>query len=101
MRNSGLGLAGHSPRMTSWGTANWGIHEVAVGGSVDLNDERWEEDVHSQALHPDKATSMLTLMGAETEEGIVKGEDMEAIPNQDAFAIDGNDSRAGAKDGGK
>ena len=52
-------------------------------------------------MHPDKATSMLTLMGAETVEGVPKGRDMEALPNQDAFAIDGNDSRAGAKDGGK
>ncbi len=74
---------------------------MAVGGGVDLNNEKWEEDVHSQALHPDKATSMLTLMGAETVEGVAKGGDMEALPNQDAFAIDGNDSRAGAKDGGK
>ncbi len=43
---------------------------MAVGGGVDFNDERWEEGVHSQALHPDKATSMLTLMGAETVEGL-------------------------------
>ena len=74
---------------------------MAVGGGVDFNDERWEEGVHSQALHPDKATSMLTLMGAETVEGVAKGGDMEALHNQDAFAIYGNDSRAGAKDEGK
>ncbi len=81
--------------------ANWGIREVAVGGSFDLNDERWGEDVHSQALHSDKATSILTLMSTETVEGVPKGGDMKALPNQDAFAIDGNDSRAGAEDGGK
>ena len=74
---------------------------MAVGCGVNLNDERWEEDIHSQALHPDKATSMLTLKGAETVEGVAKGGNMEALPNQDAFAIDGNDSRAGAKDGGE
>jgi hypothetical protein len=74
---------------------------MAVGGGVDFNDELWEEDVHSQALHSDKATSMLTLMGAETVEGVSKGRDMEALPNQDAFSIDVNDGRAGAKDGGE
>ena len=71
---------------------------MAVGGGADLNDERWEEDKHSQALHPDKATFMLTLMGTETVEGVPKGGDMEAVPNQDAFAIDGNDGRARAED---
>ena len=81
--------------------ADWGIREVAVGGGVDLNDERWEAEENSQALYPNKDTSMLTLMGAETVEGVPKGGDMEALPNQDAFAIDGNDSRAGAKDGGE
>ena len=68
---------------------------------VKLNDERWEEDIHSQALHHNKATSMLTLMGVEIVEGVAKGGDMEALPNQDVFAIDGNDSRARAKDGGE
>jgi hypothetical protein len=44
---------------------------------------------------------MLTLMGAETVEGVAKGGDMETLPNQDAFAIDCNDGRAGAEDGGE
>jgi hypothetical protein len=44
---------------------------------------------------------MLTLMGAETVEGVLKGGDMEALPNQDAFSIDVNDGRAGAEDGGE
>jgi hypothetical protein len=44
---------------------------------------------------------MLTLMGVEIVEGVAKGGDMEALPNQDVFAIDGNDSRARAKDGGE
>ena len=74
---------------------------MAVGAGVDFNDERWEEDVHSLALHSNKATSMLTLMGAKTIEGVAKGGDMEALSNQNAFAIDVNDSRAGAKDGGE
>jgi hypothetical protein len=42
---------------------------------------------------------MLTLAGAETVERVAKGGDMEALPNQNAFSIDGNDGRAGAKDG--
>ena len=44
---------------------------------------------------------MLTLMGTETAEGVANGGDMEALPNRDAFSVDGNDGRAGAEDGGK
>jgi hypothetical protein len=40
-------------------------------------------------------------MGVETVEGVAKGRDVEALSNQDAFAIHGNDSRARAEDGGK
>ena len=56
---------------------------------------------HAQTLHANEAASKLTLMGAEIVEGVAKGRDVEALSNQDAFSIHGNDSRAGAKDGGE
>ena len=83
------------------GVANRGIREVAVCSRADLDDERGEEDIHAQTLHADEAASKLTLMGAETVEGVAKGRDVEALSNQDAFAIHGNNSRAGAEDGGE
>ena len=52
-------------------------------------------------MHSSKAASKLTLMGEETVEGVAKGGDMEAIPNQDVFSIYGDDSRSGAEDGGE
>ncbi len=83
------------------GAADRGIREVAVCGHVDFDDERGEEDIHAQTLHADEAASKLTLMGAETVEGVANCRDVEALSNQDAFAIHGNDSRAGAEDGGE
>jgi hypothetical protein len=57
---------------------------------VDLDDERWEEYVHSQTMHPNEAASMLLLMGTEAVQWIPEGEYVEAVPDQDAFTIEGN-----------
>jgi hypothetical protein len=43
---------------------------VAVGDGVYFDNERGKEDVHAKAVHPDKTTTMLTLMGTEAVECI-------------------------------
>jgi hypothetical protein len=47
-----------------------------------LNDERRKEDVETQAVHSNEATSTLALMGAEAVQGISKVGNMETIPDQ-------------------
>jgi hypothetical protein len=56
---------------------------VAVSGGVYFDDERGNEDVHAQAMHPNKTTTMLKLMGTEAVEWVAEGRNVEAVLNQD------------------
>ena len=52
--------------------ANRLIGEVAVGGSVNLDDEGWEKDVHPKVVHAYETTAVLTLMRTEAIQRIAK-----------------------------
>jgi hypothetical protein len=43
---------------------------------------------HSLRTHPDKTTTILTLMSTEAVEWIAEGRNVEAVPNQDEPSID-------------
>ena len=74
---------------------------MAVGGGVYFDDEQGKEDVHAEAVHPNKTTTMLTLTGTEAVEWVAEGRNVEAVPNQDLPSIDSNDCQSRAQDGGK
>jgi hypothetical protein len=44
---------------------NWLVGKVTVTTGVNFQDEGWEEDIHTQALHLNEPTPMLTLVGTE------------------------------------
>jgi hypothetical protein len=77
------------------------VGQVAVCFHVNLDNKLWEEDVHSELVHPNVTTSMLTLMGAEAVQRVAQGGDVKIIANQNKLPVNGNDGRAGTKDWGE
>ena len=61
---------------------------MAVGGGVYFDDEQGKEDVHAEAVHPNKTATMLTVMSTEAVEWVAEGRNVEAVPNQDLPSID-------------
>jgi hypothetical protein len=74
---------------------------MAVGCHVHFDDERRKEDVETQAVHSNEATSTLVLMGAEAVQGISKVGDMETIPDQNLLPIQRDDGGTIPADWGK
>ncbi len=56
--------------------ANRLIGEVAVGGSVNLDDEELEKDVHPKVVHAYETTAVLMLMCTEAIQWIAKCRNM-------------------------
>jgi hypothetical protein len=69
---------------------------VTIRTCVYFDNERREEHIHPETLHPDKTAPMLTLAGPETVEGVSEGWDMKTIPDQDSFTVDLDYSRTRA-----
>ncbi len=74
---------------------------MVVSGGIDFDNKGWEEDVHTQLVHTDKTAPMLMLVCPETVKRIEEGRDVKAVPDEDAFTIEGDDGQACAKDWGK
>ena len=64
------------------------VEQVAIGGDVHLDDEGRKEDVHTKSVHPNKAASLLVLMGSQAVEGVPKLGDMETAANQYVLAVE-------------
>jgi hypothetical protein len=58
------------------------VEQVAISGGVHLDDEGRKEDVHAEATHPNKAASLLALMGSQAVEEVSKVRDVETVVNQ-------------------
>ena len=83
------------------GASNGGIKKVTIRCRVHLHDEVRKEDMHAKTVHANETTTPLTLMSPKTVERITEVRDVEAIPDEDLLAIEGDDGRAVAKVGGK
>ena len=81
--------------------SNWGVTKVAIGGRVDLYDKGRKEDMHAKTVHANETTTPLALMSLKTVQRVTEVWDMEAIPDEDRLAIEGDDSCTVTKDGGK
>jgi hypothetical protein len=64
------------------------VEQVTISGGVHLDDEGRKEDMHTEATHPNKATSPLALMGLQAVEGVSKVGDVETVANQYFFAFE-------------
>ncbi len=64
---------------------------MAVGCCVNFDDEHRKEDVETQAIHSNEATSTLGLMGTEAVQGISKVGNMETIPDKNLLPIQRDD----------
>ncbi len=80
---------------------DWLIRKIAASGSIDFDNKGWEEDVHTQLVHTNEAAPVLTLMCPDAVKRIAEGGDVQAVPDEDAFTIEGDDGQACAKDWGK
>jgi hypothetical protein len=65
---------------------------VAVGGGVDFHDEGREEDIHAQVVHSNETAAELALMSTEAIERVAKRGHVKAIPDENTFAVQGDDS---------
>jgi hypothetical protein len=74
---------------------------MAVSGHVDFNNKGWEENVHTQLVHTNETAPMLMLVCPKTVKRIAEGGDVQAVPNEYAFTIKGDDAGACVKDWGK
>jgi hypothetical protein len=81
--------------------SQWGILQMTVGGGVHFKNECREEDIHTQAIHSNKTTSALLLMGPKAVERVAEVRDMEAVPHEDLLTIERNNCRAVTQDGSK
>jgi transcription elongation GreA/GreB family factor len=61
--------------------SDWGISNVSVGHGVDFYDEGWKEDMHTQTVHPDEATTALALMSLKTVEGVTEVWYVKTVPD--------------------
>ncbi len=68
---------------------------------VSTNDEGRKEDMHTEAAHPNKATSTLALMGSQAVKRVSKVRDMKAVANQYFLAVERYYCRAMASDRGE
>ncbi len=57
------------------------IGEMAVCGSVDVEDEGGKEDMEAKTTHSDMTASPLLLMGPETVKRVTEIRNMKAVPN--------------------
>ena len=57
--------------------------------------------MHAKTVHANETTILLTLMSPKTVERVTEVRDVEAIPDEDLLAIEGDDGCTVAKDGGK
>ena len=80
---------------------DWSVVKMAVGCHVHFDDERRKEDVETQAVPSNEATSMLALMGAKAVQGISKVGNMETIPDQNLLLIQRDDGSTIPADWGK
>ncbi len=78
-----------------------GVSEVAIGCCIHLKDECGKEDVESKAKHANESTTLLSLMGTQAVQRIVKVRDVEAISDEDLLAIQRDDDSAVPKDWSK
>ena len=74
---------------------------MAISCRVHFDDEHWKEHVESQAVHSNRATSDLTLMGMEAVQGISKVRNIETIPDQNLLPIQRDDGGTIPTDWGK
>ena len=81
--------------------SNGFVEQVAIGGGVHHDDEGRKEGMHTKVAHPNKATSLLALMGLQAVEGVSKVEDVETAANQYCFAFERYYCRPVADDRGK
>jgi hypothetical protein len=70
---------------------DWLVREMAVSGGIDFVDKGWEENVHTQLMHTNEAAPVLMLVCLETVKRIAEGRDVQAVPDEDAFTIQGDD----------
>ncbi len=68
---------------------------------VHLHDKVRKEDVHAKTVHANETTTPLALMGPKTVQRVLQVRYVEAIPDDDLLAIEGDDGCAVAKYGGK
>ncbi len=57
--------------------------------------------MHVETVHANETTTPLALMGSKTVQRVSQVGYMEAIPDEDLLAIEGDDGCTVAKDGGK
>ena len=77
------------------------VEQVAISGGVHLDDEGKEEDVHTGSAHPNKAASLLALMGSQAVEEVSKVRDVETVVNQYCLAVERYYCQSVAGDRGK
>ena len=64
------------------------LEQVAIVGGVHLNDEGRKDNVHTEFAHPNKAASLLAVMGLQAVEGVSKVGDKETVANQYFLAVE-------------
>jgi hypothetical protein len=89
-------------RQQSRRPAQWLVGQVAINGSVNLEDKGREEHVHTGAMHAMEATALLALLvSSEAVERVPQRGHVEAVANKNSLPVERDDGRAGTQDGCK